>query len=123
MHALLPVADWVDHPAGQIVHAAALDWPVIALYVPAAQGVRVLFPGQKCPAVQEAASHEVSLAVVAPVGPNCPGGHMVPVHDVAREQPAALYRPAGQSAQALQELPQQLPRPVSYCPAPHPVCP
>ena len=51
------------------------------------------------------------------------------VHDVAREQPAPLCRPAGQSAQALhfqeeeQPEPEQVGRPVSYCPAPHPVYP
>ena len=51
------------------------------------------------------------------------------VHDVAREQPAALYRPAGQSAQVLhlvlewQPEPGHLDRPVSYCPAPHPLYP
>ena len=54
-----------------------------------------------------------------------PGGQAV--HDVAREQPAALCRPAGQSAQALHWLsewqPGQVDRPVSYCPAPHPVYP
>ena len=38
-HALWPVAAWVDHPAGQLAHAAALVRPVCAWYLPAAQAV------------------------------------------------------------------------------------
>ncbi len=48
------------------------------------------------------------------------------VHEVAREQPAALCWPAGQSAQALhmaEMQPGQIDRSVSYCPAPQPVFP
>ena len=81
--------------------------------------------GQYAPVVQ--LSHVTSAAVVAPAAfvPNLPAGQ-VAVHDMAREQPAALCRPAGQSAQALhwyEEQPGQVDRPVSYCPAPHPVFP
>ncbi len=65
-----------------------------------------------------------------PAGQNTPAVVQA-VHDVAREQPAALCRPAGQSAQALHLLgvwyepgvQGQCDRPVSYCPAPHPVFP
>ena len=49
---------------------------------------------------------------------------MPTVQEVAREQPAALYRPAGQFAQVLQssqKLPGQRGLPVSYWPAPHAV--
>ena len=64
----------------------------------------------------------------APDAEYVPAGQM-PVHDVAREQPAPLYQPAGQSAQALQWEPMQpgqTDRPVSYstfCPAPPPLYP
>ena len=61
VHVIPAVAAWVDHPAGQLAHAATLVRPVCAWYLPAAQAV----------------------------------------HDVAREQPAPLCRPAGQSAQRL----------------------
>jgi len=70
-----------------------------------------------------------SAAVVAPAAfvPNLPA-MQVAVHDVAREQPATLCRPDGQSAQALHLPSQKKPgqhcnRPVSYCPAPHPLYP
>ncbi len=84
--------------------------------------------GQNAPVVVQLA-HVTSAAVVAPAAfvPNLPAGQ-VAVHDVAREQPAPLCRPAGQSAQALHwpQLELHMPqydRPVSYCPAPHPVFP
>ncbi len=66
-------------------------------------------------------AHVTSAAVVAPGAfvPNVPAAQ-VAVHDVAVEQPAALCRPAGQSAQALQEPPQHVDLPVWYWPAPHP---
>ena len=51
----------LDVPAAQVVHAAALDAPVCALYVPAAQGSRAPSPGQKCPAAQAAAVHAAAL--------------------------------------------------------------
>ena len=60
----------------------------------------------------------------APDALDVPAAHAV--HDVAREQPAALCRPAGQSAQALHwedQQPEHPDRPVSYCPAPHPLYP
>ena len=70
--------------------------------------------------------HGVSLD--DPTGQNAPVVRWVAqaVHDVAREQPAPLCRPAGQSAQALHWVmyrEQHFGRPVSYCPAPHPLYP
>ena len=55
------------------------------------------------------ALNAASAAVVAPVGPNMPAAHVVPVHDVGKlygcslSQPAPLCRPAGQSAQVLMQ--------------------
>ena len=80
-------------------------------YEPAAQFVHDDAPGALCvPAAQFV--HVASAAVVAPVGPYLPAAHAVPVHAVASGllpyksllQPPPLCRPAGQSAQALQEL-------------------
>ena len=111
----------LDVPAAQAVHDDALDRPVCVLYVPAAQLVHAL-DRPVCvlyvPAAQ--AVHDD-----APDGLYVPAGQ-TSVHDVAREQPAALCRPAGQSAQALHWSPyfeQHFDRPVSYCPAPHPLAP
>ena len=63
-------------PTVQLVHAAALERPVCALYVPAAQAYTTPSPGQKCPAAQAAAVHD-----------DAPGALCVPaahaVHDVA----------------------------------------
>ena len=63
-HALWPVAGW-RHPAGQLAHAAALVRPVCAWYLPAAQGVIVPSPWQKCPAVQAAEVHDDAPAADA----------------------------------------------------------
>ena len=74
-HADWPVALW-NQPPGQLVHEEAPAW---SLYVPTGQflhGFLVSYLRAYLPASQI-------------------------VHDVAREQPAALCRPAGQSAQAL----------------------
>ena len=137
-HALWPVAGW-RHPDGQLSHA--LERPVCALYVPAAQLVHAAAPvcALYVPAGQLV--HVASAAVVAPVGPYLPAAHAVPVHDLAWSQPsfqpAPLCRPAGQFAQALQERAPPLgPRgvrglvqgqyawlPTWYWPAPHPSIP
>jgi len=77
------------------VHVASAS----ALYVPAAQMYTMRSPGHLCPAAQLASAVHDD----APSALDVPAAHTV--HDVALEQPASLYRPAGQSAQALQSSP------------------
>ena len=58
-HALWPVAPWVDHPAGQLAHAA--ERPVCALYVPAAHAVHDVALEQPAPLCRPAGQSAQAL--------------------------------------------------------------
>ena len=92
---------------------ASVAWPARpVLALPASKHAwRLPSPGHQLPAGQPSVVHwhvDPSANSSAEQQASCPGALYMPaaqaVHDVAREQPAALCRPAGQSAQALQSL-------------------
>jgi len=136
------------HSSERAVQAAASEaWPARpVLELPASEHARRLpSPGHQLPAGQPAVVHwhvdvvalkssaeqQVSSIELAPGGPTFPSGQAVQASiPAAREQPDALYRPAGQSAQVLHLmfklvwLPGHLDGfPTWYCPAPQPLPP